>query len=229
MVSRRGLVIAQHKPFSFLSPSSSARGNKRFAIELLNERNRCTSDTHRRRLDGGLGSLRVAGRLDADSSGLMLWTDDRSLAERVIGPASRVEKEYVAAVSGHELWDGRRKEAALQELRSGRISLDGAKLRSCGVEWVSESELQFTLTEGKHRQIRRMCEHVALEVNALHRVRIGGLELGSLGVGMWKVLDRHEVGALFLLEDGPAKPQRSALRQPPAGLSAPVPPATAVE
>lgn len=132
-----------------------------------------------------LKGLAVAGRLDLDSQGLLLFTQDGRLARQVIGAESRVEKEYLVRVSG-----GLPQEKL--ELLCFGLELDGKPLRRAHVEWVNRDQLRFVLREGRKRQIRRMCELVGLKVLGLKRVRIGKLRLGNLPEGKWRFLRPNE-------------------------------------
>lgn len=130
-------------------------------------------------------TLAVIGRLDIDSQGLLVFTEDGRLAKRVIGEDSEIEKEYLVRVQGVL------PKEKLQLLRHG-LELDGKKLKPAQVEWVNEDQLRFVLTEGKKRQVRRMCELVGLTVKGLKRVRIGNLRLGKLPEGKWRFLEPGE-------------------------------------
>jgi len=132
-----------------------------------------------------LKGLAVAGRLDIDSQGLLLFTQDGRIAKKVIGENSRIEKEYIVRVSG-QLTDEN-----LQLLRHG-LELDAKPLLPVGVEWINRDQLRFTLIEGRKRQIRRMCELVGLKVTGLKRVRIGKIKLGNLPEGKWKFMGDEE-------------------------------------
>jgi 23S rRNA pseudouridine2604 synthase len=129
--------------------------------------------------------LAPAGRLDIDSKGLLVFTQDGRLARRLTGDGSGIEKEYLVRVTG-VLSD-----AGLAQLRSG-LSLDGKPLKAAQVEWINADQLRFVLTEGRHRQIRRMCEAVGLVVTGLKRVRIGQIKLGKLPEGQWRFLQQGE-------------------------------------
>jgi 23S rRNA pseudouridine2604 synthase len=148
-------------------------------------------------------SLPPLGRLDMDSRGLLLLSDDGVLAKAVIGPQSELDKEYRVRVTGRI--EGRK----LGLLRHG-LSLDGRQLRPAKVSVVADQTLRFGLTEGRNRQIRRMCELVGLHVVDLFRIRIGPLELGDLPEGRWRHLTPTEREAL-IAASGPA----------PAGSSSP--------
>ena len=129
--------------------------------------------------------LAPAGRLDIDSTGLLVMTQDGRIAKQLIGDDSEVEKEYLVRVEG-EL-----DEHGLKLLNHG-LSLDGQKLRPAQVAWQNEDQLRFVLKEGRKRQIRRMCELVGLKVVGLKRVRIGRIMLGNLPLGKWRYLREDE-------------------------------------
>ena len=195
-IAEGAAIIAQHKPKSFLSPSTEPRGNKQFARDILTRQN-LRGQWARSIQPSDLPGLTCAGRLDADSSGLLLWTDDESLVQHIIGPDTPIEKEYLVRVSGHVQWSPRERESTLDLLREG-IILDGERLRRAEVKFLNEAQLSFTLREGKHRQIRRMCAEVGLQVVALKRVRIGKLRLASLAPGFWTPLKPAQAASLFV-------------------------------
>ena len=130
------------------------------------------------------------GRLDKDSRGLLLLSQDGVVAKAVIGPQSDLEKEYRVAVIG-DLTDRK-----IELLRHG-LSLDGRELRPAEVDLISEQRLRFVLREGRNRQIRRMCDLVELKVVDLFRVRIGPLTLGDMPEGRWRPLTAQERAALI--------------------------------
>lgn len=132
-----------------------------------------------------LQGLAVAGRLDIDSQGLLIFTQDGRVAKTLIGENSPVEKEYLVRVAGELPPD------KLKLLRHG-LELDGVRLKPARVEWVNEDQLRFVLTEGRKRQVRRMCEAVGLRVLGLKRVRVGEVRLGDLPEGKWRFLEAHE-------------------------------------
>jgi 23S rRNA pseudouridine2604 synthase len=134
--------------------------------------------------------LAPLGRLDQDSRGLLLLSEDGVLAKAVIGPDSKLDKEYLVRVTGR-IDDGK-----LVLLRHG-LSLDGRQLKPAKVSVAEPQCLRFVLTEGRNRQIRRMCEAVELEVVDLLRVRIGPLALGELPEGKWRPLGADERDALI--------------------------------
>jgi 23S rRNA pseudouridine2604 synthase len=132
-----------------------------------------------------LQGLAPAGRLDIDSTGLLVLTQDGRIARQLIGESSTVEKEYLVRVEGQLATDG------LALLNHG-LELDGRALRPAKVEWINDDQLRFILREGRKRQIRRMCELVGLKVLGLKRVRIGQVRLGELPSGQWRLLGEDE-------------------------------------
>jgi 23S rRNA pseudouridine2604 synthase len=141
-----------------------------------------------------LRGLAPAGRLDIDSTGLLVLTQDGRIARQLIGEDSSIEKEYLVRVSYGKVSTNVREAFPadqLDRLRHG-LSLDGKPLKRAEVEWQNPEQLRFVLREGKKRQIRRMCELVGLKVTALKRVRMGQVRLGDLPVGKWRVLGENE-------------------------------------
>lgn len=132
-----------------------------------------------------LRGLAPAGRLDVDSTGLLVLTSDGRVARRLIGEDSEAEKEYLVRVSGQMIKGG------LDLLRHG-LELDGKPLKPAWVKQLNEDQLHFILKEGKKRQIRRMCELVGLTVVGLKRVRIGRIRLADLPMGKWRFLRADE-------------------------------------
>jgi 23S rRNA pseudouridine2604 synthase len=134
--------------------------------------------------------LAPLGRLDMDSRGLLILSDDGVLAKAIIGPTSDLEKEYLVRVSG-QITQGR-----IDLLKHG-LKLDGRELRPAKVTRAGGQQLRFILKEGRNRQIRRMCELVGLVVVDLFRLRIGSLLLGDLPEGSWRVITPEERAALI--------------------------------
>ncbi len=180
----RQVTVLIHKPVGWVS--GQAEDGYEPAIALVTPQNRWSGDTSR--IDfhpGQLRSLAPAGRLDIDSTGLLVLTQDGRVAKLLIGDQTRVEKEYLVRV---EPVDGQPvPEASLRKLRHG-LELDGVALREARVSWANEDQLRVVLREGRKRQIRRMCELVGLKVLGLKRVRIGSVVLGQLPVGQWRYL-----------------------------------------
>lgn len=136
-----------------------------------------------------LRSLVAAGRLDIDSVGLLVLTQDGRIAKQLIGQDSEIDKEYLVRVQYSK--PGTLPDADLKRLNHG-LWLDGKPLLPAKVRWQNEDQLSFTLREGKKRQIRRMCEAVGLTVVGLKRVRIGRIKLGDLPTGQWRYLGPDE-------------------------------------
>jgi len=134
--------------------------------------------------------LAPLGRLDQDSRGLLLLSEDGVLARALVGPESKLDKEYLVRVSGQIT------EKKLALLRHG-LSLDGRQLKPAKIEQIEPQRMRFTLMEGRNRQIRRMCDMVELEVTDLLRLRIGPLKLGDLHEGKWRALTPEERHALI--------------------------------
>lgn len=132
-----------------------------------------------------LKNLAPAGRLDIDSQGLLVLTQDGRIAKQLIGADSLIEKEYLVRVAGSLSKEN------LALLNFG-LSLDGKALKRAQVSWLNQDQLRFILHEGKKRQIRRMCELVNLKIIGLKRVRIGKVKLGNLPEGQWRYLEDGE-------------------------------------
>ena len=134
--------------------------------------------------------LAPVGRLDMESRGVLILSEDGVLAKAVIGPESALEKEYRVFVIGDVT------DAKIARLRHG-LELDGRPLRPAEVELIAERRLRFVLKEGRNRQIRRMCEMVELKVVDLFRVRVGPIVLGDMPEGSWRPLTGAERAALI--------------------------------
>ncbi len=174
------VTVVLNKPVGYVS--GQPEKGYRAASELIAASNRYPGDRSSIRFrPAHRVGLAPAGRLDIDSRGLLILTQDGRVARRLIGPASNVEKEYLVRVEGTIT------AAILNRLRSG-LALDGRPLRRARVECVQPNLLRMVLTEGRKRQIRRMCEQVGLRVTGLKRVRIGGVKLGALPEGRWRYL-----------------------------------------
>lgn len=176
------ITILLNKPVGYVSAQPESGYTP--AIKLITAANQFGGRDKRLRPEH-LKGLAVAGRLDIDSQGLLLFTQDGRLAKKIIGEESRVEKEYVVRIRGLLPDDN------LQLLRSG-LELDGRPLKPAQVEWINRDQLRFVLREGRKRQIRRMCDLVGLKVVGLKRVRIGKIKLGDLPEGKWRFLERGE-------------------------------------
>lgn len=182
------VTILINKPMGYVS--GQAEDGYKPAMVLVNEQSRWIEDqTEMRFHPRQLKSLVPAGRLDIDSVGLLVLTQDGRIAKQLIGEDSAVDKEYLVRVQYTR--PGKLPEADLKRLNHGLI-MDGKPLRPAKVRWQNEDQLSFTLREGKKRQIRRMCDMVGLKVIGLKRVRIGSVKLGELPVGQWRYLRPDE-------------------------------------
>ncbi|QOF78224.1 pseudouridine synthase [Variovorax sp. 38R] len=205
------VTILINKPIGYVS--GQAEDGHEPAVTLFTPQNRWVEDNARfffgpQQLRG----LAPCGRLDIDSTGLLVMTQDGRIARQLIGEDSVMDKEYLVRVAYLGLDQPAPTgqlvrlddddpvttnvqavfpPAMLARLRHG-LSLDGQALKPARVEWQNPEQLRFVLTEGKKRQIRRMCELVGLKVVGLKRVRIGKVMLGNLPVGQWRYLAPHE-------------------------------------
>jgi 23S rRNA pseudouridine2604 synthase len=187
------VTILVHKPIGYVS--GQAEDGYQPAVTLVVPRNHWKDDWVKTRFSPShLRGLAPAGRLDIDSTGLLVLTQDGRIARQLIGNDSTIEKEYLVRVAfgDAELNVQQAFPAAqLARLRHG-LSLDGQPLKPAQVDWQNPEQLRFVLKEGKKRQIRRMCEAVGLRVMGLKRVRIGRVMLGQLPVGQWRYLAPRE-------------------------------------
>jgi 23S rRNA pseudouridine2604 synthase len=178
------VTILLNKPIGYVS--GQAEDGYPPALTLIRPENRWEKDPAPIRFQAGhLRGLAPAGRLDIDSTGLLVFTQDGRIAKHLIGNDSEVEKEYLVRVEGALPPEGMR-------LLQHGLELDGVKLRPARVSWQNEHQLRFVLREGRKRQIRRMCELVGLKVVGLKRVRSGSVPLGPLPLGRWRYLRRDE-------------------------------------
>lgn len=172
-------TILMHKPIGFVS--AQPEHGYEPAIVLITPDRQDPDFPGPRLHPEHMRGLAVAGRLDIDSKGLLVFTQDGRIARQLIGEDSEMEKEYLVRVEGLLAPGG------LERLRHGLI-MDGKALEPAQVEWLNDGQLRFVLREGRKRQIRRMCEAVGLKVTGLKRVRIGRVRLGKLREGMWRFL-----------------------------------------
>lgn len=178
------VTILLNKPVGYVS--AQAEKGYRPAVALITAANQYRpGKSERRFVPGHLRGLAPAGRLDIDSQGLLVLTQDGRIARQLIDEHSDVEKEYLVRVTGKISANG------LALLNHG-LSLDGKPLREAEVAWQNDDQLRFMIREGKKRQIRRMCEQVGLKVVGLKRVRMGRIVLGDLPPGKWRYLGEGE-------------------------------------
>jgi len=191
------VTVLLHKPMGYVS--GQAEDGHEPAMVLFQARNQWNGDTTRIRFSPAqFKGLAPAGRLDIDSVGMLVLTQDGRVARQLIGEDADMEKEYLVRVT----CTGPQGDVAvnvqahfpvaqMQRLRHG-LSLDGKPLKPAQVEWQNPEQLRFVLKEGKKRQIRRMCEQVGLKVVGLKRIRMGRISLGALPVGQWRYLGPKE-------------------------------------
>lgn len=178
------VTILINKPIGYVS--GQAEQGYRPAVTLVNAQSHFKGDRSPLRFSPlHLNGLAPAGRLDIDSTGLLILTQDGRIAKQLIGENSGIEKEYLVRV------EGRLPASGLAQLNFG-LRLDGAALKRAEVSWQNKDQLRFILREGKKRQIRRMCELVGLKVSGLKRVRIGKVALGELPSAQWRYLRSDE-------------------------------------
>ena len=187
------VTILLNKPVGYVS--GQAEDGHTPAVALINPRTHWRDDPSRQRFSPPqLRGLAPAGRLDIDSVGLLVLTQDGRVARQLIGEDSTVDKEYLVRVQYGDVTTD--VQAAFPREQLARLchglSLDGQPLKPAKVEWQNPEQLRFVLTEGKKRQIRRMCELVGLKVVGLKRIRIGNVVLGNLPIGQWRYLGPHE-------------------------------------
>jgi 23S rRNA pseudouridine2604 synthase len=185
------VTIMINKPIGIVS--GQAEDDYVPAVRLIKQESQSDQD------QTGLGlqakhfnGLAPAGRLDIDSQGLLVMTQDGRIAKQLIGENSDIEKEYLVRIKGDVT------EQQIEQLCFG-LELDGKPLKQAKIKRLNEDQLQFVLREGKKRQIRRMAEAVGLHVTGLKRVRVGELRLGKLAEGEWRFVKheefRHRVGS----------------------------------
>ena len=177
------VTILLHKPVGYVS--GQPEPGFKPAVTLVQPENQYQMPGTPRFHASHLKGLAPAGRLDIDSTGLLVLTQDGRVARQLIGENSTIDKEYLVRVEG-------RLDARGLELLNHGLSLDGKELKPAKVEWLNEDQLRFELVEGRKRQIRRMCELVGLKVVGLKRVRIGKVKLGDLPLGQWRFLRDDE-------------------------------------
>jgi 23S rRNA pseudouridine2604 synthase len=182
------VTILLHKPIGYVS--GQAEDGYEPASVLVTAANHWDEDPARKPFHPGHArGLAPAGRLDIDSTGLLVLTQDGRIARHLIGEDSDVEKEYLVRVTFNR--EGPFPEEDLKRLNHG-LMLDDKVLKPAKVSWANEDQLRFVLREGRKRQIRRMCELVGLTVTGLKRVRIGSVVLGKLPAGQWRYLRDDE-------------------------------------
>lgn len=189
------VTLILNKPIGYVS--SQPEPGYEPAIRLITDSTQFFDEANKSRrklMMGDLKNLAVTGRLDIDSQGLLLFTQDGRIAKKVIGENSEIEKEYVVRVQ-YQGQSSAAKNFPMNNLKllNHGLEIDGSALKPAIVEWINDDQLRFILREGKKRQIRKMCELVGLSVHGLKRVRIGQLKLGKLPEGQWRFLEPSEI------------------------------------
>ena len=164
----------------------ASEGGSNPLLPLIRPENRWDEDDSRTTFKAThLRGLAQAGKLDADASGMVLFTQEGSVARRITGDDTRLEKEYMVRVEGELSPEG-------MKLLNHGLELDTVKLKRAQVSWQNEQQLRFVLHESKKQQIVRMCELVGLRVISIKRIRIGSVSLGKLPAGQWRYLRDNE-------------------------------------
>lgn len=181
------LTIMLNKPVGYVS--GQAEDDYIPAVRLVRKENRSEIDRSGITVNdyelARAHDLAPAGRLDIDSQGLLILTQDGRIAKLLIGENNNIEKEYLVRVEGGIT------EKKIKRLQFG-LKLDGKPLKRAKVKQINPEQLQIILIEGKKRQIRRMCDAVDLQVTGLKRVRIGEVRLGKLAEGEWRIVAPEE-------------------------------------
>lgn len=175
----QGLILMLHKPTGY---TCSTRDPGRIVYDLLPPRFRVRSPL-----------LSTVGRLDRDTSGVLLLTDDGALLHRIVSPKARLDKVYEATLAQDLRGD------EVDIFASGTLLLESEKtaLAPARLETIDVRHARLSLTEGRYHQVRRMFAAVGNHVEALHRSRVGGLGLGGLPIGQWRPLESAEIDQLF--------------------------------
>lgn len=170
---KRKIYIMLNKPEGYVT-TSIEQFDRPCVIDLIKEEER----------------VFPVGRLDMETEGLLLLTNDGEFANKLMHPSKKINKVYVAKVTGSIT------EEAIQKLKKG-VDIDDYKTAPAFVEKISKDELKITIHEGKNRQVRKMCLAVGLNVIHLKRIKVGNLELGNLRLGKYKLLKSYEIRNLF--------------------------------
>jgi 16S rRNA pseudouridine516 synthase len=181
-----GLILMMNKP---LGATCSRKDQGRVVYDLLPPRYRVRDP-----------ALSTVGRLDRETSGLLLFTDDGALLHRIISPKSRVAKVYEATLAQ----DLRGDEGELFASGSMMLESEREPLEPAMLEVLSPRHARLTLTEGRYHQVRRMFAAVGNHVETLARISVGGLTLGDLQEGKWRALGEGDVANIFA---GPTSPR----------------------
>ncbi len=176
----QGMILMLHKPVGY---TCSTKDTGRLIYDLLPPRYRLRNPV-----------LSSVGRLDRDTSGLLLMTDDGALLHRISSPKAQLPKVYEALLAGELRGD------EAQVFASGTLMLESEThpLAPADLVMIEARRAQITMVEGRYHQVRRMFAAVGNHVESLHRVSIGGLHLAGLGAGEWRLLSEADLLALFV-------------------------------
>ena len=172
-IQKKLIYIALNKPAGYVTSVKRTNVEKDIVLDLVPIEER----------------IYPVGRLDKDTTGLLILTNDGTLTYKLTHPSSECEKEYEVTV------DGIIKKGQLDKLKAG-VKLWGEKTKEVKIKQISPRSMRIVLTEGKNRQIRRICQKVGLFVRHLKRIRIKKLELGPLPEGRWRKLTKGEIEML---------------------------------
>ena len=179
-------ILLNKPPGSETEKADEAGDGVNPLLALLRPENRWAEDESRTTFKAThLRGLAQAGKLDDEAGGMVVFTQEGSVARRITGDDTRLEKEYMVRVEGELSPEG------LKLLNHG-LELDEVKLKRAQVSWQNEQQLRFVLHESRRRQIQRMCELVGLRVTSIKRIRIGSVSLGKLPAGQWRYLRDNE-------------------------------------
>lgn len=166
---KRKIYIMMNKPEGYVT-TSSEQYDRPCVLDLIKEEDR----------------VYPVGRLDMETEGLLLLTNDGEFANQMMHPSKKINKVYIAKVTGTIT------DEAIKKLKSG-VEIEDYKTAPAIVEKLSRDELKITIHEGKNRQVRKMCSAVDLNVVKLKRIKIGNLEIGDLKVGKYRVMKSYEI------------------------------------
>ena len=201
-IQQERVTIMINKPIGYVS--GQAEDDYVPAVRLIkSETHSATDQTGMQLKPSHFNGLAPAGRLDIDSQGLLVLTQDGRVAKQLIGEHSELENEYLVRING---------EVSAEQIAklSFGLELDGKALKQAKVKQLNEDQLQIILREGKKRQIRRMCEAVGLHAYGLKRVRVGELRLGKLAEGEWRFVIADEFRHGKQEKEGNVKKKHSA-------------------
>lgn len=172
-INNKNIYLMLNKPKGYIT-TSSEQFDRPCVMDLINE------------------DVRVfpVGRLDMDTEGLLIFTNDGEFSNKLMHPRNKCKKVYIATVKGNITKD------SINKLRSG-VKIDDYISSKAEVIKLDDNTLQITISEGKNRQIRKMCESVNLLVVKLRRIKIGGLELGNLEIGKYIKLNKNQINKIF--------------------------------